>query len=215
MTLKIPEALWDRSYLADLLRRYWKPLPDGTPAYTGSRFERLAGGGDRPETANHFTPADIIAVATLSVDIPARAALNLLEPAGHAPYTALLAQIPLDLDLAATDDERHIAEGSPAWTLWRTLREVDGIGPITAGKLLARKRPHLLPVYDAVIKRVFERPATDLTFWSDVRHALRADDHRLATHLEDTRTLAGIGNDIGILRTLDTAAWLHGKNTHA
>ncbi|MFF4557895.1 DUF6308 family protein [Streptomyces sp. NPDC001422] len=209
MTLKIPAVLWDRHHVAGLLRRYWADLPGGAPAYTGARFERLAGGGDHPEAANHFTPADFIAVATLSVDVPVRAALHLLEPPN--PGSRLLLHIPADLELAEAG-ERHIAESSPAWRLWRSLRDVDGIGPVSAGKLLARKRPRLLPVYDSVIKKVFERPPTDLSFWSDVRCALRADGRRLAAHLEDARDVSGIGEDISILRVLDTAAWLHGRD---
>jgi hypothetical protein len=34
----------------------------------------------------------------------------------------------------------------------------------------------------------------------------------LVAHLEDVRGLAGIGEDIGVLRVLDTAAWLHGRD---
>ncbi|MEU5034072.1 DUF6308 family protein [Streptomyces rubiginosohelvolus] len=211
MTLKIPAVLWDRHHVAGLLRRYWAVPPNGAPAYTGARFERLTGGGDQPEVANHFTSADFIAVATLSVDVPVRAVLHVLEPAGRNSYSRLLAQIPVDLELAAAED-RHVAKDSPAWNLWQTLRDVDGIGSVAAGKLLARKRPRLLPVYDSVIKKVFERPPTDLSFWSDVRRALRADDRMLVAHLEDVRGLAGIGEDIGVLRVLDTAAWLHGQD---
>ncbi|MER7912715.1 DUF6308 family protein [Streptomyces sp. NPDC096068] len=211
MALKIPAALWDRQYVAGLLRRYWGLLPHGEPAYTGARFERLEGGGDQPGVADHFTPADFIAVATLSVRVPARAVLHVLEPADRNPYNRLLSQIPVGLELAAAE-ERHIAEDGPAWNLWRSLCDVTDIGPIGAGKLLARKRPHLLPIYDSVIKEVFERPSTDLSFWSDVRHALRADDRILVAHLEDVRALAGIGEDISVLRVLDTAAWLHGKD---
>ncbi|MFC8491841.1 DUF6308 family protein [Streptomyces sp. NPDC057235] len=213
MTLKIPAILWDRQYVAGLLRRYWALLPDGSPAYTGARFERLTGGGDQPEVANHFTPADFIAVATLSVDVPVRAVLHVLEPTGCNPYSRLLSQIPVGLELAAAE-ERHIAKDSPAWNLWQRLRDVDGIGSVGAGKLVARKRPRLLPVYDSVVKKVFERPSTDLSFWSDVRHALRADDRMLVAHLEDVRGLAGISEDIGVLRILDTAAWLHGRDEH-
>jgi len=33
------------------------------------------------------------------------------------------------------------------------------IGSVAAGKLLARKRPHLLPVYDSRVKKVLNRPA--------------------------------------------------------
>ncbi|UFR02306.1 DUF6308 family protein [Streptomyces sp. Go40/10] len=211
MTLKIPSTLWDRQHVAMLLRRYWATLPNGVPTYTGSRFERFAGGGDRPEVANHFTSADFIAVAALSVHVPVRAVLHVLEPTGRNPYNSLLSQIPADIELAEAE-ERHIAEDSPAWNLWRSLCGVDGIGPIGAGKLVARKRPRLLPVYDSVIKNVFERPSTDLRFWSHMRSALRADDHALVAHLEDVRELAGVGKDISVLRILDTAAWLHGKD---
>ncbi|WP_121831128.1 DUF6308 family protein [Streptomyces sp. S1] len=211
MALKIPAALWDRQYVAGLLRRYWGLLPDGEPAYTGARFERLEGGGDQPEVADRFTPADFIAVAMLSVRVPVRAVLHVLEPADRNPCNRLLSQIPVGLELAAAE-EGHIAADGPAWNLWRSLCDVTGIGPIGAGKLLARKRPHLLPVYDSVIKEVFERPSRDLSFWSDVRRALRADDRTLVAHLEDVRGLAGIGEDIGVLRVLDTAAWLHGKD---
>jgi hypothetical protein len=211
MTLKIPAALWDRQYVVGLLRRYWAVLPNGAPAYTGARFERFTGGGDRPEVANHFTPSDFVAVATLSVDVPVRAVLHVLEPTDRNPYSRLLSQIPVGLELAAAE-ERHVAKDSPAWNLWQSLRDVDGIGSVGAGKLLARKRPRLLPVYDSVIKKVFERPATDLSFWSDTRRALRADDHMLVAHLEDVRGLADLGEDIGVLRVLDTAAWLHGRD---
>jgi hypothetical protein len=34
------------------------------------------------------------------------------------------------------------------------------IGPVAAGKLLARKHPHLLPVYDSRVKKVLNRPRT-------------------------------------------------------
>ncbi|WP_432187731.1 DUF6308 family protein [Streptomyces sp. Tue6028] len=193
------------------MRRYWAVLPNGAPAYTGSRFERLAGGGDRTEAANHFTSTDFIAVAALSVDVPVRSVLNILELMGPKCFNGLLSQIPTSIELAEAE-EQHIAEDSPAWKLWRSLREVDGIGPIGAGKLLARKRPRLLPIYDSITKKVFERPSTDLRFWSHLRSALRADDYTLVFHLEDVRDLSGIGKDISVLRVLDTAAWLHGKD---
>ncbi|MCX5086914.1 hypothetical protein [Streptomyces sp. NBC_00401] len=37
MNLKVPAAFREREYVADLLRRYWATLPEGTPAYTGAR----------------------------------------------------------------------------------------------------------------------------------------------------------------------------------
>lgn len=212
MCLKIPAPLWDEQYARHLLRRYWATLPDGFPAYTGSRFERFAGGGDRPAAANRFTADDLVAVATLSVQIPATAALRLLEPGSAELYNALLAHIPSGVRLEDADSDL-IADGSPVWKLWDLLQEIDGIGSVRAGKLLARKRPHLIPVYDHVIKHVFERDASDLTFWSDLHCALRAHDQRLRRHLEACRAGAGFGDEISLIRVLDTMAWLHGKDT--
>ncbi|MFE4449862.1 DUF6308 family protein [Streptomyces sp. NPDC056796] len=210
MNVKVPAALWDREYVADLLRQYWSSLPDGSPVYTGARFERVGGGGDRREVVHHFASEDFVAVAMLSVDVPERAILHVLEPARPGYFNSLLREIPSDTELADATEE-HVAHGGPAWTLWTRLCEVHGIGPVGAGKLLARKRPHLLPVYDSVIKRVFERPKRDLTFWSDVRTQLRTDQGALVSHLEAVRDLAEIGEDISVLRVLDTAAWLHGR----
>ncbi|MDQ0688688.1 hypothetical protein QFZ56_007651 [Streptomyces achromogenes] len=52
--------------------------PGGTP-FTGSRFEHLAGGGDRPEVADRFTAEDLITVQTLSVTLAVPVALDILE----------------------------------------------------------------------------------------------------------------------------------------
>ncbi|MGP4004181.1 DUF6308 family protein [Streptomyces sp. 8N706] len=214
MCLHIPPVLWDRRCAADLLRSYWGTHWDGSPVYTGSRFERLAGGGDRSPTENHFTADDVVAVAALGVSIPAPAALRLLEPDRPDHFSGLLAQLPVDVDLADADDDL-IGEKGWGWRLWELLRGLNGIGPVSAGKLLARKRPHLFPVYDSVIKRVFDRPEEDLLFWVDVQCELRKDNRRLVNHLEDVRDAAGIGDDISVLRVLDTMAWRHGKKTMA
>ncbi len=211
MTLHIPPCLWNERYVTDLLRRYWADLPDGSPAYTGSRFDSLGGGGERREVANRFTAEDFLAVSTFSVNIPVRAVLHVLEPVGVNHYTVLLRKIPTGIDLADAD-ERHVGEGSAAWRLWDLLCDTRGIGSVGAGKLLARKRPRLLPVYDTVIKKVFTRPPKDVTFWTDVRRALRQDDRRLVAHLQDARTAAGLSKEISVLRVLDSAAWLHGKD---
>ncbi|MDX2850926.1 DUF6308 family protein [Streptomyces sp. PA03-3a] len=212
MTLHVPPCLWDEACATQLLRRYWGRHPDGSPRYTGSRFERLAGGGDKPSVADRFTADDVLAVSTLSVTLPARAALRLVEPSAEERYGDLLEQLPTTIELVDAKPD-IIAKDGPAWQLWEQLREIDDIGPVGAGKLLARKRPRLLPVYDSVIKRVFLRPGNDLSFWTDVRAALRADDRKLVRHLETVRDLAGIGDDITVLRVLDTMAWMHGKDS--
>ncbi|MFD5877344.1 DUF6308 family protein [Streptomyces yangpuensis] len=61
--------------IPDLRRYFGTGLPCVTAPFTGSRFEHLAGGGDRPAVANPVTAEDLIAVQTLSVRIPAQVAL--------------------------------------------------------------------------------------------------------------------------------------------
>lgn len=77
----------------------------------------------------------------------------------------LLSQIPHDVALQDARAAAHIAKRGPAWRLWDAICDIEprpesnGIGPVAAGKLLARKRPCLLPVYDSRINKILNRPA--------------------------------------------------------
>lgn len=63
----------DAERVVDDLRRYFGiGLPPGVGAFTGDRFEHLAGGGDRRQVADRFTAEDLVAVQTLSVTVPPR-----------------------------------------------------------------------------------------------------------------------------------------------
>jgi Family of unknown function (DUF6308) len=64
-------------YAAPLVREYFA-RDDGRLLFSGALFERLGGGGDRPEVANRFTPDDIVAAKMLSVEVPRDASLWLL-----------------------------------------------------------------------------------------------------------------------------------------
>ncbi|WP_353963901.1 DUF6308 family protein [Streptomyces sp. NBC_00233] len=61
---------------APLLRN--QPAPDAG-AFTEGRLEHLTSGRDRRQVANRFTAEDLVAVQTLSITVPAPAALDLLE----------------------------------------------------------------------------------------------------------------------------------------
>jgi len=65
----------------------------------------------------------------------------------------------------------------------RARPEGNRIGPAAAGKLLARKRPHLLPVYDSRIKKILSRPRTDNQWWHDLHDQL-VNDPGLVQELE-------------------------------
>lgn len=189
----------------ELLRRYFGLA--GDPAFTGSRFESLAGGGDVPDTANVITAADIISLSTLSIRVHGSAALRLLEDEQFVGETSeYLAQIPLDLDLVDADITM-LAPGSPANRLWKHLRSLYRFGPTTTSKLLARKRPRLIPVYDSVIDRAFGlgSSAEQWDYWHTL---LTANDQQLHRHLLELRFDAGLAENISALRVLDVVAWM-------
>jgi hypothetical protein len=194
------ERLWsfvDHS-AADLVHTYF------FGGYTGARFNAFAGGGDRPDTVDRFTADDLVAVSLLSVDIPGRAALEILETRTRV-LNSLLQQIPYDISLADAE-ESLIRKESAAWKLWEDLVEIHQVGWVTASKLLARKRPHLLPVYDNVVKDAL-RPGPE-GFWKSLHEELRRDKQALVGRLEMIRSQSGIGDDISLLRVFDVAVWM-------
>jgi hypothetical protein len=102
----------------------------------------------------------------------------------------------------------RVLEG-PALELWRTLKGLDNIGPVKAGKLLARKRPRLLPIYDKVIEKYFSPPPD--RFWETLHEALREEG---LPGRVDAILRPGIlkGDDrVTTIRLLDAAVWMKGK----
>ncbi|TQK49874.1 hypothetical protein FBY35_0150 [Streptomyces sp. SLBN-118] len=198
-------AVLDAEQVVDDLRRYFGiGLPPGAGVFTGGRFEHLAGGGDRRQVADRFTAEDLVAVQTLSVTVPAPVALDLLEGPLGTQLSELLRGIPSDTDLSDADIS-VVADGSPAYRAWCLLEDEYKIGWVIAGKLLARKRPRLLPVYDRVVRCALGHPPS---FWTDLRTALREDDATLHHRLLGLRQSAGLPETVSALRVADVAVWM-------
>ncbi|MFR9800450.1 DUF6308 family protein [Streptomyces sp. MS06] len=191
--------------IVDLRRYFGISLPPGAVPFTGSRFEHLAGGGDRPEVADRITAEDLVAVQTLSVIVPVPVALDILEGRLGARLSGLLHAIPRDVDMADADAV-VVADGSPADQAWRLLCEQHGVNWVIAGKVLARKRPRLLPVYDRVVRCALGRPRP---FWLSLHAALREDDAALHRQLLKLRQAAGLPETVSALRVCDVAVWMN------
>ncbi|MFD4370665.1 DUF6308 family protein [Streptomyces sp. NPDC058486] len=190
-----------------------KDLRDYFATYTGRHFEHLAGGGDRPETAHRITAEDLIAVQTLSVTVPTAVALDILEGPLGTRLSDLLRAIPVDKDMADAEPT-DLSGGSPAHQAWHLLVAQPKVGPVIAGKLLARKRPRLLPVYDKVVRCALGSPTP--SFWLALHTALRADDHTLHHQLLALRQSAELPDTISALRVCDVAVWMgHRAEKHA
>ncbi|MFE9561565.1 DUF6308 family protein [Streptomyces sp. NPDC006487] len=189
---------------ADLRRYFNDELEGAAPAFTGSRFEHLDGGGDRADIADVVTAADLIAVQTLSVQVPPAAALALLEGPLAGELSVLLGRIPTDLEMANAEPGL-LEPGSPADRAWHLLEGQRGLGWVTTNKLLARKRPRLLPVYDQVVRCAVGRPRS---FWLSLQGALAADGNALHEQLLSLRDGAGVPGTVSALRTCDVVLWM-------
>ncbi|MCJ0869696.1 DUF6308 family protein [Streptomyces sp. AP-93] len=195
---------------ADLRRYFDDGLEGGTPAFTGSRFEHLDGGGDRADIADIVTAADLMAVQMLSVQVPPRAALALLEGPLAGELSVLLGQIPADVDMGHAEPAL-LGPGSPADRAWHLLTGQRGLGWVTANKLLARKRPRLLPVYDQVVRCAVAEPAS---FWLSLRDALAADGKALHEQLLSLRDDAEVPETVSALRICDVVLWMSHVTDH-
>jgi len=174
--------------------------------YTGRRFDTLSGGGSRPGACDRFDADDVVAVSLLSVDIPGEAVFVLLDDE-DARFATLLEKIPTHVDLWDAGDD-VIGPGSPADLLWTLVREVHDCGWVTAGKLLARKRPRLIPVYDSIVRAELGRQDGD-GYWRPLRDLL-CEHESLRARLLGIRTRTRIGDDISLIRVLDVALWMSG-----
>jgi len=138
--MQLPEAVTSAHEpdAVALLRRYYQEVE---PGFSGRHFDGWDPAGRRSEDKNRFTSDDLVAVTFLSLAVPPRAAYRVLVTQ-RDELNALLAQVP-DVDLADVP-EGVIDEQWPAWRLWDLLRAGhDGIGWVTAGKLLATSGPGL------------------------------------------------------------------------
>lgn len=202
-----------RSFLTGIERpRAIACLRSYAQTYTGAWFETLARSG-----TNQITAEDIVAVRTLSVEVPPRFAIWLLGD-GAAMVSAELADVPADLDLWDADPERDLGPDSPASRLWVLLqrgswpveRRANGVGPVTAGKLLAAKRPRLIPVWDEHVDDALRLPARK--FWSTMSQMFRDEGlpSLLREILEEATNNGGAAPqpERSLLRVFDIVVWM-------
>jgi hypothetical protein len=213
MPLAAMNAIDDETGVA-YVQQYFETLPDGRRRFTGSRFETYAGGGDTMDP-DRITPADLMAVSMLSVHVPAQAAIGIGEDLAEE-IESLLSQIPVEARLEDITDEQFAAwldSGSPADTLWSLVRQRRNpwqVGPTTASKILARKRPHLIPIYDSIVAAKTDLPHSGPQ-WTRWFEAFQGDEGRdFADRLRSVREQAGVPH-LSLLRVLDIVLWMDGR----
>lgn len=173
--------------------------------FTGSQFESLID-VDNPDV---ITERDLIAVNTLSVEIPVRASLWILSPEGKAATRNCLSAVDPAMNIWDPGAEAALGEGGPMRELWDLLgtaewpspRPGNGLGGRTKrSKLLAAKRPGLIPVTDRVVREVL--PSVD-DYWTAFRRALATAEVRD----EMAAATTGAPEGVTLLRRIDAAIW--------
>lgn len=186
-----------------LLERYYAITAAGRPAYSGAQFEAMAALNSDPYSIG---PADFTAASMLSVDVPAQAAIRLLSRDANE-ITALLHQIPVDVDIINIDPDQLVT-GGPASLLWQVLRRGnDGMGRTRTSKLIAAKRPRLIPIWDSFVEQATGLDTVD--YWRQFQAVLAADDRAIWTWLTQIRSdVPNVPAAVSNLRILDVLLWM-------
>jgi len=167
--------------------------------FAGDSFDLL---GDNPPDLITFD--DLLATSLLDISWRPQAIRVLIAETAHVAVD--LAAIPSDLDLWAADSATLAA----TTTLHEWLDKLHGVGPTIASKLMARKRPRLVPVHDDVVQRAIAPPKGQ--FWVTLAEALTEPALR-----DEIEALRPVGADsISLLRLLDIAIWMrHSRSRNA
>jgi len=179
-------------YAGGLVAAYFDPRR----GFAGELFDGLDPDGllsDNP--IGRFTVDDIAATSLLDVRFGPTAVREVL---GSAAIRASLASVPHQVNLwdASGEDLRNATE------LWNLIREITGVGRTRASKLLARKRPRLVPVVDSVIAHALHlRKET----WRPLAAIL--SDRHLREAIDDLRP-TWVSEGISTLRLLDVVTWM-------
>lgn len=173
-------------------------------AFPGYYFDRLA----RKSEPFQITAQDIVAVRMLSIDVPSEAAIRILEKDAVTIESLLRKINPPDLTI--WDPAADLSEDSPAWQLWELIDENIGVGPTTTSKLLAAKRPHLLPIYDSVVGRaLFTGRQVVHNYWRLwTAEMLGPDGPDLQAAARSVQAEAGYDADTSVLRVIDIVVWM-------
>jgi hypothetical protein len=183
------------------LSRYFKVK------YSGKHFEWFVAQSD----SNMFTPWDILAVEALSVTVPTETARWLFEP--HKRRDELFAEslrslVP-DRDSLWTCDGKLLHDGGALSDLYTLIREKDGLGQVTASKLLATKFPAAVPIRDSMVETLLGLEKSR-EWWAPIRGLFSTSGRSLAEHLNGLQVPVEVGT-VTTLRRLDVILWMEAK----
>jgi len=164
--------------------------------FAGETFDTLGKVATDPHVIGE---TDLLAVTLMGVMVQPRALRQILGP-DRGDLSKLLESVSVDTDLwDATDSDLACAAA-----VWNKLCRYRSIDWVTAGKLMARKRPRLIPVVDSVIVGAIAAPPHK--YWTTFRETLKSPERR--GRLRALRP-SGLDERVSDLRVLDVVIWMH------
>jgi len=223
MRASIPQVLLpERSDEARThLEVYFQNYRGKQKGYSGRVFDTLDHGAS---PADSITAADLLAVSMLSVRISGTAAQQFLEDTDgiRTNVEALLGQIDAKLSITSAEGRDLLRrDHSVLSEVWDEMRRAQGFGPVVTSKLLARKRPRLVPVFDNKVASALGLSGSKdhwtrmADFFEPELSADVYDERGLAGHLKDLWSSSivpeGCAEKVSLLRVFDVIVWRETK----
>jgi hypothetical protein len=198
-----------RQFAVDVLQQYFADPDPAKPSVGlwGRHFESFAADA---EYANEITTADVASLLLLSITRDLGGIMLDVQANSHQVSKLLHAipQTPLHEVPHAV-----IAPDSAAWNLHALLKSMGAQNnDVAAAKLLARKRPHLLPIYDNRVKRVLstpDMPLRHINMWDCYWTWFAANAERAEGVMELRGEVSKLER-LSLLRIMDVVLWMKG-----
>jgi hypothetical protein len=176
-------------HLRDAVSEYF----DAASTFAGHTFDSL---GSNP--SDQITTDDLLAVTLLDVPWSPTAVRQLLGELSDK--VSQLLQV-IDGNATMWDSARGCQDLINAEALWNVIDAIPGVGSTRTSKLLARKRPSLVPITDRVI---LSAVGTSGTTWRTLRYCFQHQSFRDAA--ESVRP--SNAESASLLRIFDVAIWM-------
>jgi Family of unknown function (DUF6308) len=193
---KVSSLVADTSEATRQLRAYYND-DSSESIFQGRWYDRIGREKGRDVSPDRITFDDIFAIQSLSIKIPFATAIELTFGQG-VPVSSDLELIPCDV--------------GPLWNIFEKIKTFQfEDGWVTASRLLAHKRPQLVPAYDKELKKFFGYKRGD--FWKPLYEGLVEDQAAIQTVdlIDEIRDNSELPEKISRLRCIEVLA-LMGNN---
>jgi hypothetical protein len=183
--------------------------------YIDPNCRRAFGAYDRIGDADTFEPTDTLAPALLDAPVSGVIVIQMFSEV-ESPFAQLRRAIQ---DLLHETQLRcpsfadvDLEDSAGQWGLVRRVLilsdNTPGLKASKITKMLHRKRPELVPIFDSKVAAFYGETARKPSLlWPKLQHDLR-ESHDLLAHLADG-VMTPDGRQISLLRVLDIVVWEH------